>query len=169
MGTVVTDKKDGAPAFNTTLNDVAPQLVPLGVTVSGKKILIVDDNAVILKGMAAKLRQGGYEPLTAQDGGEAMNAVRRHRPDLILLDLNFPPDVGHGGGVAWDGFLIISWLRRMEEAQNIPIVVITIDDPATSKDKAFAAGAVGYLQKPVPPDELLATVQYFLEPNPAAA
>src|SRR5215467_1987686 len=96
-----------------------------GAGVSGKKILIVDDSVIILKTLSAKLRSSGYQVFTAADGSQAVSTVRRERPDLILLDINFPPDVGHGGGVAWDGFLIMNWLRRMDEAVNTPVVIIT--------------------------------------------
>src|SRR5690242_5558332 len=67
-----------------------------------KRILVVDDNKVILKAMAMKLKSSGYEVLMAEDGSEAVSTARQQKPDLILLDINFPPDVAHGGGVAWD-------------------------------------------------------------------
>jgi CheY-like chemotaxis protein len=83
-----------------------------------KRVLIVDDNAFILKSFSMVLSAHGYHPLMARDGGEAACLVARERPELVLLDINFPPDVGHGGGVPWDGFLIMDWLRRMEEARQ---------------------------------------------------
>src|SRR5882724_9124769 len=95
-----------------------------------KKILIVDDSRVCSKALSIKLSAHGYDALTAQDGGEAISTVRREKPDLILLDLSFPPDVAHGGGVAWDGFLIMHWLRRIDGAAHIPIIIITGGDPA---------------------------------------
>src|SRR6266705_6800918 len=117
------------------------------VPMSPKKILIVDDSPVILKAFSNKLRLSGYEPLTAQDGGTAVNLARQQKPDLIVLDINFPPDVAHGGGVAWDGFLIINWLRRMDEAKSIPIIVITGGEAEKYKQRALAAGAVDFFHK----------------------
>src|SRR3974390_3154345 len=102
-----------------------------------KKILVVDDSLLILKQMSTKLTANGYEVLTAEDGGTAVSTVRTEKPDLILLDLSFPPDVAHGGGVAWDGFLIMNWLQRMDEAKNIPIIIITGGDPAKLKERAI--------------------------------
>jgi CheY-like chemotaxis protein len=90
-----------------------------------KKILIVDDSRIILKTVSSTLTSHGYDAVTALDGGDAISTVRRDRPDLILLDINFPPDVAHGGGVSWDGFLIMDWLRRMDEAKSIPIIMVT--------------------------------------------
>ncbi|MGH7967652.1 MAG: response regulator, partial [Limisphaerales bacterium] len=94
--------------------------------------------------------------------------VRRDHPDLILLDINFPPDVSHGGGVAWDGFLILDWLRRMEEAKDVPVIIISGGDPAVLCGRSQAAGALAFLHKPIHSTELLKAVRYGLhEPAPA--
>jgi DNA-binding response OmpR family regulator len=126
------------------------------------KILIVDDNPVILKTLGMKLRSSGFEVLVAEDGAKAVSTVRREKPDLILLDICFPPDVGHGGGVAWDGFLILNWLRRMDEAVNTPIIIITGEDPAKYKQRCLSAGVAEFLTKPVDPDHLLQTIYQVL-------
>ena len=127
-----------------------------------KKILVVDDSPIILKAFSNKLRASGYNVLTAQDGGTAVNLARQERPDLMVLDINFPPDVGHGGGVAWDGFLIIGWLRRMDESKDIPIIVITGDESLKYKERALAAGAVNFFHKPVDPDQLVSAIRNAL-------
>src|SRR5437773_1865670 len=100
-----------------------------------KKILVVDDNAVIIKTLSLKLKSAGYNVLTAMDGSEAVSSARHEKPDLILLDISFPPDVAHGGGVAWDGFRIIEWLHRIDEARNIPIIVITGGDASKYRER----------------------------------
>jgi len=127
-----------------------------------KKILVVDDSAIILKTLSMKLKSSGYDVLTAEDGAVAVSTARRERPDLILLDIAFPPDVAHGGGVPWDGFLIMDWLHRMDEAKNIPIVIITGGDPERYKARSMAAGAVAFFQKPINNDELLAEIRHIL-------
>jgi CheY-like chemotaxis protein len=129
---------------------------------SPKRILIVDDNRIILKAFSLKLQASGYEVHTAEDGASAVGLVRQNKPDLIVLDINFPPDVGHGGGVGWDGFLILDWLHRMDEAKDIPVVVITGGDPAKYKDRALAAGAASFLHKPIKPEELVSAVRQAL-------
>ncbi len=143
---------------------------------SQKKILVVDDSLLIVKLLSMKLSSQGYQVIAAEDGGSAVSAVRRERPDLILLDLSFPPDVAHGGGVAWDGFLIMTWLRRLDEGKDVPIIVITGTDPAKCKDRAMAAGAAAFFHKPIDNDELLATIRRILgedaakaEPTPSVA
>jgi two-component system KDP operon response regulator KdpE len=127
-----------------------------------KRILVVDDDAVILKSLSLKLSARGYEVLTAQDGSAAVSAVRTQKPDLILLDLTFPPDVGHGGGVCWDGFLIMQWLKRMEEAVNVPIIVITGGDPARYEPQARQLWATGFFHKPLDHDGLFAVISQAL-------
>jgi two-component system cell cycle response regulator len=129
---------------------------------SRKKILIVDDSLLILKVMSMKLTANGYDVVTAEDGGTAVSTVRKEKPDLILLDISFPPDVAHGGGVAWDGFLIMNWLGRLEEAKHIPIIVITGGEPAQLKDRALAAGAVSFFHKPIDNDALLTVIRQTL-------
>jgi CheY-like chemotaxis protein len=137
-----------------------------------KKILVVDDSFVILKTISMKLTANGYDVVTAEDGSGAVSAVRKENPDLILLDLTFPPDVAHGGGVAWDGFVIMTWLRRLEEAKHIPIIVITGGDPEKYKARALAAGATNYFHKPINNDDLLTVIRETLakgtaEPQPS--
>jgi len=89
------------------------------------------------------------------DGSTAVSCVRREKPDLIVLDINFPPDVAHGGGIPWDGFLILDWLRRMDEARNTPIIFITGGEDAKFRERAMSMGAVAFFHKPVDQEELL--------------
>jgi CheY-like chemotaxis protein len=134
-----------------------------------KKILVVDDNAVILKTLSFKLTSCGYDVITAQDGSGAVSSARNEKPDLIILDISFPPDVAHGGGVAWDGFRIIDWLRRMDEAKDIPVIIITGGEASKYKDRSMAAGAVAFFQKPINNDELVAAIRKALGENAEGA
>src|SRR5438309_93923 len=103
---------------------------------SARRILVVDDNRVILKTLSLKLQSNGYAVSSATDGAEAVAAIRKDKPDLILLDISFPPDVAHGGGVAWDGFLVMDWVRQMGEAKDVPVIIITGGDPLQYEDRA---------------------------------
>jgi CheY-like chemotaxis protein len=127
-----------------------------------KKILIVDDSRVILKVLSTNLAAHGYYVLTAEDGGQAMSIVRHQKLDLILLDISFPPDVAHGGGVAWDGFLIMNWMRHMDEGKDVPIIIITGSDPGQYRDRCFAAGAAAFIHKPFQADEVVAIIARVL-------
>lgn len=134
-----------------------------------KRILVVDDDPVILRTLSIKLTGQGFDVMTACDGSEAVSTVRTQRPDLILLDLTFPPDVAHGGGVPWDGFLIMAWIKRMEEAANIPIIVITGGDPAQYEEKAKKLGATAYFHKPINHDGLFDVISKVLGETVAVA
>jgi CheY-like chemotaxis protein len=124
-----------------------------------KKILVVDDDPVILKTMSLKLTSHGYEVVTAMDASEAIAAVRDEEPNLIILDLSFPPDIANGGRVAWDGFQIMSWLRGLGQAGNIPFIIITSGDPAEYKQRSLANGAMAFFHKPIDHDDLLPVIQ----------
>jgi len=121
-----------------------------------KKILVVDDNAIILKTLSLALKQSGFEVITALDGSEAVGAVRREKPDVIVLDISFPQDVT---GVPWDGFRIVQWLRRIEEAKTVPFIIITGGETAKYKDRALKEGAAAFFQKPIKTEELVAAIQ----------
>lgn len=126
---------------------------------SGKKILVVDDDAVIVKTLTMKLQSAGYTVLTAADGSRAIKLVRSDDPDLLILDINFPADVAHGGGVFWDGFAILSWLERMNEDWRKPIIIITGGDPAKYEARAKDAGAIAFFPKPVNHEKLIQTIR----------
>ena len=127
-----------------------------------RKILVVDDNPVVVKSVALKLAAAGYQVVAALDGAEAVAAVRKEAPDLILLDINFPPDVT---SVQWDGFRIIEWLHRLDAAKKIPIIVITGAEDAKTKERAMASGAVALFHKPLEHDDLLKVIRTTLDPG----
>ena len=134
-----------------------------------KKILVVDDNLVIRKVVEKKLKSSGYQVMLAMDASEAISAIKKEIPDLILLDLIFPPDP-MDVGMHWDGFAIIRWLHNMSEASNVPVVIISGTDPAKYRDRCLAAGATAYLHKPLNMEELVVIVQRALGENvPSAA
>jgi CheY-like chemotaxis protein len=129
---------------------------------AGKKILVVDDDQIILKTLSIALISNGYQVFTAPDGPGAASIVSKERPDLILLDLLFPPDAANVGGALQDGFFIIEWLRRMGEAKDIPIIIISGDKSAKDKKTALATGVVGFFSKPIDRIALLAAIRAAL-------
>jgi CheY-like chemotaxis protein len=137
---------------------------PLGPHIP--KILVADDNVVVLKTVAIKLKSAGYEVRTAMDGSTAISCVRRERPDLIILDIHFPADISRAGGIAWDGFLILDWLRRIDEVRETPIIFITSGEPAKFREKALSAGAVAFFQKPIDQDEMLSVIRHTVGDPP---
>jgi CheY-like chemotaxis protein len=138
-------------------------------TPKAKKILVVDDDEVILRTLSITLSSNGYYAYLASDGPEAVRVVTREKPDLILLDLIFPVDAANVGGALQDGFFIIQWLRRMGEAQDIPIIVISGDNSVKDKQRALDAGAVDFFTKPIDHVALLAAVNRVLGVEPKTA
>ncbi|HEY3760848.1 MAG TPA: response regulator [Verrucomicrobiae bacterium] len=127
---------------------------------AAKKILVIDDNEIILKTTSMKLQSAGYQVFTALDGSEGVSMVRREKPDLVLLDITFPPDVS---GVSWDGFRIMEWLHRVDETKKIPIIVISGVVEEKNKQRATSSGAVAFFPKPVNFDEMLKVIRVTLE------
>lgn len=123
----------------------------------GRKVLVVDDNETVLKAFELKLKSLGFSVLTATEGPTAVTKARQERPDVLVLDVNFPPDVGNSG-LQWDGFNILQWMRRFQEAATIPAIIITSGDPKV-REKALAAGAVAFFQKPINNEEFLMTLR----------
>jgi len=131
-----------------------------------KKVLVVDDDRVVLAALTLKLNANGYDVVTAADGAAAVTAVRKEKPDLILLDINFPADPG---SALQDGMGILTWLKRLDELARIPIVVITSGDRTRYEDKARAAGAAAFFQKGGDHEKLVAIIRTALDENPASA
>jgi len=121
---------------------------------SGKKILIVDDDGDIRLGLSVRLRASKYTTVFAADGVSAIAAAQRERPDLILLDLGLP------GG---DGFLVLERMGAIPRLASIPVIVLTARSPASSEAQAIGLGARRYFQKPVDNDTLLLAIAEALK------
>jgi CheY-like chemotaxis protein len=132
-----------------------------------RKILVVDDNKVVLKAFELKLKSLGFQVLTATEGSSAVSLARQEKPDLVVLDINFPPDVG-STGLQWDGFNIMEWMGRFKEIANIPVIIITAGDAAKFKARALAAGAVAFFHKPINHEEFLLAIRRILGQRKAA-
>ncbi|HWQ92698.1 MAG TPA: response regulator, partial [Clostridia bacterium] len=114
-----------------------------------------------LKALSLKLTTSGYDVSTATDASEAIAAVRDTRPDLFLLDIDFPPDLAMGGG--WDGLKIMRWLRGLSPVLHAPFVILSGCDPKQYAPEAYAGGAIAFLEKPVDSRELLQVIRSTLE------
>jgi CheY-like chemotaxis protein len=133
-----------------------------------RKILVADDNKVILKAVTMVLQSHGYEAITAIDGSAVVKAVDQEKPDLILLDILFPPDAAISG-MSWDGLAIMRWLRGMGGAKDVPVIIISGTDPAKYQERCLAAGATAFLHKPLDMDKLIATIRAILGESCAQA
>jgi CheY-like chemotaxis protein len=142
------------------------EAVVMALSLPTKKILVVDDNPIILSVLSSALKPRGYEVFTAVDGPAAFTVVLWEQPDLILLDIFFPPDIFQSGNT-WDAFQIMHWLQRMggPQANRTPVFVISGAEPGEFRDRCLAAGAVDYFQKPVKIPELLDAIQQIFRPR----
>ena len=129
------------------------------------KVLVVDDDPVILKTVGIKLSRAGFEVVTGHDGAEAITTARKEHPDVIVLDVFFPPDVS----LAWDGIGVMKWLQRLENGHTPPIIIITGLSTDQIREKALAAGALAFFQKPIDNDGLIEAINRALEVRRASA
>jgi DNA-binding response OmpR family regulator len=118
-----------------------------------KKILIVDDDPDVLRGLHVRLKASNYETFLASDTLSGVAEARKIQPDLILLDLGLP-----AGG----GFLVMERLNMIPALAIIPIIVVSARDGLGNQKRAFEAGAKAFLQKPVDDAELLAVIRRVL-------
>jgi DNA-binding response OmpR family regulator len=131
-----------------------------------KKILAVEDDPVVLKALTIKLEAKGYQVVPAMHGSQAVSAVRTQTPDLILLDLSFPPEMG---GIQWDGFRIMEWLKPVEEVAKIPIIVVSGGAPEKYESRVMELGAAAFFHKPIDHDELIVLIRQTLGETLVAA
>jgi DNA-binding response OmpR family regulator len=118
-----------------------------------RKILVVDDEAVLLETIAYNLEQAGYQVLTTTDGGGALEAARKEHPDLIILDIMLP---------GMDGLEVCRQLRRENGTATTPIVILTAKGDEIDKVVGLEVGADDYVTKPFGRRELLARVRALL-------
>ena len=120
---------------------------------SGKKILIVDDDPHLLLGLSARLKANGYKVMCATDALAAITVARKEAPDLVILDLGLP---------AGDGFLVLERMRRLADLVATPVIVLSARDPTDNKKRALDAGAVAFFQKPPDSHEFLSAIRQAL-------
>jgi CheY-like chemotaxis protein len=122
-------------------------------------ILVVDDEADIRMFVRFTLGMDHHEVLEAANGREALEAIGRQRPDLILLDVMMPEVSG------WDALTAIK-ADGDERVREIPVVMLTALSSAMDRAKGGIEGAVRYLAKPIAPDQLRSTVLDALAGGP---
>ena len=120
---------------------------------TGKKILIIDDDRHLLLGLAARLKGSGYEVVCAKDGTAGINLARQEIPDLVVLDLGLPGD---------DGFLVLERMRGVACLSAIPVIVLTARAPSDNEKRALDGGAAAFFQKPTSNHQFLTAIRQTL-------
>jgi two-component system, OmpR family, response regulator len=118
---------------------------------AGQHLLVVDDEANLRSMLSAALRHHGFEVTEAEDGREALEAVTRDRPDLVILDVMLPE---------LDGFEVCRRMRS--DGDHTPVLFLTARDGTEDKVRGLTLGGDDYLQKPFSLDELVARAQAVL-------
>lgn len=142
-------------------------LVSLKTDERPKKILIIDDDPVILLALSNALKSGGYQVVTAADGGEAISKVRDEQPDMLLVDVCLPLDMVGCGALGWDGFQVARWIRNLNH--KAPSIMMSSTDKPEYHQRAADAGAHGFLAKPISKGLLLAAIASILNDQRAAS
>lgn len=115
-----------------------------------KRILVVDDEAHIVRLLQVNLELAGYEVLTAHDGQQCLAMVQADPPDLVILDWMMPK---------LDGFNTLQRLKADQRTADLPVIMLTAKTDDASVYQGWRSGADCYLTKPFNPIELLSFVE----------
>ena len=118
-----------------------------------KRILVIDDEADLIKEVQVMLEYAGYEVLAASRGGEGVETAIAEQPDLIILDILMP---------GMDGFEALRRLKENAETEHIPVIILSCKGESQSLFKAQELGSTDYIIKPFEQDELLALIKKCL-------
>ena len=118
-----------------------------------RPILVVDDDAKIVRLVRTYLERDGFAVVTASDGPAALDAIETHRPALVVLDLMLPE---------LDGRAVIRAVRRDDEAAATPIIILSARGSTIDRIAGLEDGADDYLPKPFSPAELVLRVKSIL-------
>jgi two-component system alkaline phosphatase synthesis response regulator PhoP len=120
---------------------------------TGKKVLIADDEIHIIHVVAIKLRNNGYEVVAANNGAEAYELACSEHPDIIVTDYQMP---------FVTGLELIEKIRKNEETKHIPAILLTARSFAITEEMQNSLGIEECLSKPFSPKELLKTIEDIL-------
>lgn len=118
-----------------------------------KRVLIVDDEIHIVHVVAIKLRNNGYDVLSADNGAEAYELACREMPDIIVTDFQMP---------VMTGLELVEKLRQNEQTKDTPVIMLTARSFAISKEQQEQLQISGCLSKPFSPRELLENIEDIL-------
>ncbi|UCF15105.1 MAG: response regulator [Phycisphaerales bacterium] len=118
-----------------------------------KTVLVVDDEIHIVHVVAIKLRNNGYEVISADNGTEALELALKDRPDIIVTDYQMP---------VMSGLELVAKLREHDETKDTPVILLTARSFAISQEQKDELKITGCLSKPFSPKELLGNIEDIL-------
>ena len=120
---------------------------------TGKRVLVVDDEIHIVHVVAIKLRNNGYEVISADNGAEAFELACEEKPDIIVTDYQMP---------VMSGLELLEKLRQQDDTKDIPVIMLTARSFAISKEQQEDLRISSCLSKPFSPKELLGNIEDVL-------
>lgn len=116
------------------------------------KVLVVDDTAVQLTEIQGIVSGAGYQVITAQSGQDAVDKAKKHKPDLIFMDIVMPE---------MDGFAACREIKSDSSTKDIPLVFVSSKDQEADKVWAQLQGIEDYVTKPYTPDQIIEKINKF--------
>jgi CheY-like chemotaxis protein len=124
--------------------------------IRGANVLLVEDNEINQQVAREILEGAGLKITLANDGQEAVNAVKENEYDAVLMDIQMP---------VMDGYTATRAIRKDERFKELPIIAMTAHAMAGDEDKSLEAGMNGHVAKPIDPDQLFSTLQKWIKPS----
>ena len=118
-----------------------------------KTVLIVEDNELNMKLFHDLLEWQGYQTVCTRNGVEALDLARKHRPDLIIMDIQLPEV---------SGLEITKWLKDDPALKAIPVVAVTAFAMKGDEERIREGGCEAYLSKPISPAKFMETIRHFI-------
>ena len=119
-----------------------------------KRVLVVEDNELNMKLFNDLLEANGYEVIQTRDGLSALELARKHKPDLILMDIQLPEV---------SGIEVTKWLKEDDELRRIPVIAVTAFAMKGDEQKIREGGCEAYISKPISVSHFLDTIRRLLE------
>ena len=118
-----------------------------------KTVLIVEDNELNMKLFHDLLQANGFETIETRNGIEALDLARKHRPDLILMDIQLPEV---------SGLEVTKWIKEDDDLKTIPVIAVTAFAMKGDEERIREGGCEAYLSKPISVAKFIDTVRHFL-------
>jgi two-component system, cell cycle response regulator DivK len=118
-----------------------------------RSVLIVEDNELNMKLFHDLLAAHGYRTIQTRNGFDALELARKHRPDLILMDIQLPEV---------SGLEVTKWLKDDDELRHIPVVAVTAFAMKGDEERIRSGGCEAYISKPISVMTFLETVRRFI-------
>ena len=118
-----------------------------------KTVMIVEDNELNMKLFHDLLEAHGYQTVGTRNGIEALDLARKHRPDLILMDIQLPEV---------SGLEVTKWLKEDEERRGIPVVAVTAFAMKGDEERIRQGGCEAYISKPISVSSFIETIKSYL-------